>query len=250
MLLHADALERRSGARDPERAPEVRAGHRRRRAEDRRADLPRPPRPERGRRPRCADAARRWRNSSGPARVGHRVSPAEAIDAHRALMEVGYADRELLKDALCITLAKSEDEVDRFDELLRRLLHPRRVQGNRRAAAQRRREPAKRRGPAGRRRRDRPAARRDAAGERPGRAWRRRWRRPPPGPGPADMRLSTQRLLLSRRMLDEMGLRELEELIAAHARERPAPGRGPGRAARRAARGPVRRGQPLRRPAA
>src|SRR5260221_3837866 len=44
-----------------------------------------------------------------------RVSPAEAIDAHRAVAEVGYADRELLKDALCVTLAKSSDEVDRFD---------------------------------------------------------------------------------------------------------------------------------------
>src|SRR5579871_4919631 len=45
-----------------------------------------------------------------------RVSPAEAIDAHRALMEVGYGDRTLVKDALCITLAKSETEVARFDE--------------------------------------------------------------------------------------------------------------------------------------
>ncbi|MBC7169177.1 VWA domain-containing protein, partial [Phenylobacterium sp.] len=43
------------------------------------------------------------------------VSPAEAIDAHEAVARVGYADRELLKDALCATLAKSEDEVARFD---------------------------------------------------------------------------------------------------------------------------------------
>src|SRR5215469_14800457 len=45
-----------------------------------------------------------------------RVSPAEAIDAHRALMEIGYADRTLVKDALCIALAKTPEEVDRFDE--------------------------------------------------------------------------------------------------------------------------------------
>ena len=45
-----------------------------------------------------------------------RVSPAEAIDAHRTLMEVGYADRTLVKDALCIALAKTEDEVARFDD--------------------------------------------------------------------------------------------------------------------------------------
>ena len=43
------------------------------------------------------------------------VSPAEAIDAHEAVARVGYADRELLKDALCATLAKSEEEVARFD---------------------------------------------------------------------------------------------------------------------------------------
>ena len=44
-----------------------------------------------------------------------RDSPAEAIDAHMAVAAVGYGDRELLKDALCVTLAKSEDEVERFD---------------------------------------------------------------------------------------------------------------------------------------
>ena len=44
-----------------------------------------------------------------------KVSPAEAIDAARTISAVGYADRELFKDALCATLAKSRDEVDRFD---------------------------------------------------------------------------------------------------------------------------------------
>jgi uncharacterized protein with von Willebrand factor type A (vWA) domain len=44
-----------------------------------------------------------------------RVTPAEAIDAHLTVACVGYADRELLRDALCATLAKSEDEVDRFE---------------------------------------------------------------------------------------------------------------------------------------
>ena len=43
------------------------------------------------------------------------VSPAEAIDAHRAVAEVGYGDRTLLKDALCVTVAKTEEEVERFD---------------------------------------------------------------------------------------------------------------------------------------
>jgi uncharacterized protein with von Willebrand factor type A (vWA) domain len=48
--------------------------------------------------------------------VDVRVSPAEAIDAARAVRQVGYADRELFKDALCVALAKSADEVVRFDQ--------------------------------------------------------------------------------------------------------------------------------------
>ena len=44
-----------------------------------------------------------------------RVSPVEAIDAHRTVATVGFSDRELFKDALCATLAKSADEVVRFD---------------------------------------------------------------------------------------------------------------------------------------
>jgi uncharacterized protein with von Willebrand factor type A (vWA) domain len=44
-----------------------------------------------------------------------RVSPAEAIDACRAVAEVGYGDRQLFRDALCVTLAKTADEIDRFE---------------------------------------------------------------------------------------------------------------------------------------
>ena len=44
-----------------------------------------------------------------------RVSPAEAIDAHRALAEVGWADRALVRDVLAATLAKSAAEAARFD---------------------------------------------------------------------------------------------------------------------------------------
>ncbi len=44
-----------------------------------------------------------------------RVSPAEAIDAHRCVAAIGFEDRELFRDALCATLAKSADEVVRFD---------------------------------------------------------------------------------------------------------------------------------------
>src|SRR5260370_28155446 len=42
--------------------------------------------------------------------AGVRVSPAESIDAMRAVADVGFADRGILRDALLLTLAKSEDE--------------------------------------------------------------------------------------------------------------------------------------------
>ena len=42
--------------------------------------------------------------------AGVHVSPAESIDAMRAVAAVGFADRAVLRDSLLLTLAKSEDE--------------------------------------------------------------------------------------------------------------------------------------------
>ncbi|WP_025037667.1 vWA domain-containing protein [Bradyrhizobium sp. DOA9] len=42
--------------------------------------------------------------------VGVHVSPAESIDAMRAVAQVGISDRSVLRDALLLTLAKSQDE--------------------------------------------------------------------------------------------------------------------------------------------
>ena len=42
--------------------------------------------------------------------AGVRVSPAESIDAMRAVALVGYTDRLMLRDALCLTLAKTPQE--------------------------------------------------------------------------------------------------------------------------------------------
>jgi uncharacterized protein with von Willebrand factor type A (vWA) domain len=42
--------------------------------------------------------------------VGVHVSPAESIDAMRAVSQVGVSDRAVLRDALLLTLAKSQDE--------------------------------------------------------------------------------------------------------------------------------------------
>ncbi|MET4070351.1 uncharacterized protein with von Willebrand factor type A (vWA) domain [Bradyrhizobium sp. S3.2.6] len=42
--------------------------------------------------------------------AGVHVSPAESIDAMRAVAQVGFTDRAVLRDALLLTLAKSQDE--------------------------------------------------------------------------------------------------------------------------------------------
>lgn len=136
-----------------------------------------------------------------------RVSPAEAIDAHRALMEIGYADRTLVKDALCVALAKSPDEVARFDECFDAFFTRDAFQGE---AARPQPSPGGQ-GEAGGDGAELPLAQmllqNDAVSlNQAMEAAARRARA-------TDVRLITQRNLLSRRILDEMGLRELEELI-------------------------------------
>jgi uncharacterized protein len=42
--------------------------------------------------------------------AGVRVSPAESIDAMRAVADVGFSDREILRDTMLLTLAKTQDE--------------------------------------------------------------------------------------------------------------------------------------------
>ena len=48
--------------------------------------------------------------------AGVRVSPAESIDAMKAVADVGFADRGILRDALLLTLAKSEEEKQALGE--------------------------------------------------------------------------------------------------------------------------------------
>ena len=42
--------------------------------------------------------------------AGVRVSPSESIDAMKAVADVGFADRDILRDTLLLTLAKNQDE--------------------------------------------------------------------------------------------------------------------------------------------
>ena len=128
-----------------------------------------------------------------------RVSPAEAIDAHRALIEIGYGDRTLVRDALCITLAKTEDEVARFDEVFDAFF----ARDTFRPEAPRAGEGPADGAPASPT--DLPLAEMLLQGDSIGlnqmmEAAARRARS-------TDVRLNTQRNLLLRRILDDMGLR-------------------------------------------
>jgi uncharacterized protein len=48
--------------------------------------------------------------------AGVRVSPAESIDAMKAVADVGFSDRGILRDTLLLTLAKSQDEKQALGE--------------------------------------------------------------------------------------------------------------------------------------
>jgi hypothetical protein len=143
-----------------------------------------------------------------------RVSPAEAIDAARSAAAVGYADRELFKDALCATLAKSRDEVARFDETFETFFS---------------RDPFSLPPPPPEPSDADPSVSDDAAAGSPlaqmllqgdaaavAQAMEAAARRT----GVAEIRLSTQRSRMTRRLLDEMGLAEIEQIIA-NARMKP-----------------------------
>jgi uncharacterized protein with von Willebrand factor type A (vWA) domain len=151
--------------------------------------------------------------------VDVRVSPAEAIDAHRTVAAVGFSDRELFKDALCATLAKSRDEVDRFDatfdtffarEAFQASLPPPEDQSDSEGGS--------------------PQGGADLSDISPEAAESELARMLMEGDatalvqameaaaeraGVSQIRLSTQRSRMTRRLLDEMGLAEIERIIAA-----------------------------------
>jgi uncharacterized protein with von Willebrand factor type A (vWA) domain len=134
-----------------------------------------------------------------------RLSPAEAIDAHRAALAVGFEARESLKDALCVTLAKTADEVARFDACFDTYFArpPGRADETSRDEGS---APALAPGApdlavqlmAG----DEAAlqAAMEASGARV---------------GASEIRLASQRSLVTRRLMDDMGLRDLEAMIQA-----------------------------------
>ncbi|HEY9218880.1 MAG TPA: VWA domain-containing protein [Phenylobacterium sp.] len=139
-----------------------------------------------------------------------RVSPLEAIDAHRTVMTIGFTDRELLKDALCATLAKSEDEVDRFDDTFETFFKrdafmggpppPKPGEGDHSEQM-----PAEVEGS--------PLAQMLLLGDSAGLA--QAMEEAAQRANVSEIRLSTQRSRMVRRLLEEMGLAEIEKIIAA-----------------------------------
>ena len=130
------------------------------------------------------------------------VSPAEAIDAHRTVATVGYADRTLLKDALCAALAKTADEVRRFDDCFDMFFRRDEFRGRDAENAIEGAPPV-----------ELPLAQL-LLGDNPG-ALAQAMEQAAVAAGAANIRYATQRGLLTRRMLDQMGLRELEALITS-----------------------------------
>lgn len=142
-----------------------------------------------------------------------KVSPAEAIDAARTISAVGYADRELFKDALCATLAKTRDEVDRFDQTFetffsREQFHlppPPPESGNQGGESG---EPSQAEEAAA----NSPLAQMLLQGD--ATAVAQAMEAAADRAGVGEIRLSTQRSRLTRKLLDEMGLAEIEQIIA------------------------------------
>lgn len=137
-----------------------------------------------------------------------RVSPAEAIDASRAVAVTGYGDRELFRDALCATLAKSSEEVDRFEAVFETFFA----------------RPPVAMPPPSASEKGKPSEQDMAAVETSPLAEavlqgdnaqiQQSMEEAAARAGVADIRLSTQRSRLTRRLLEEMGLEEIERIIA------------------------------------
>ncbi|MBV9511042.1 MAG: VWA domain-containing protein [Caulobacteraceae bacterium] len=151
--------------------------------------------------------------------VDVRVSPAEAIDAHRTIEIIGFSDRGLLKDALCASLAKTADEVARFDACFETFFRRDEF-----AYAPQPQEPD----PTARRALEAIGQEDELAGmllAEDAAALAQAMEAAAERAGAGDIRLSSQRRQLTRRMLDEMGLRGLERLIALAGRRQDADSR-------------------------
>lgn len=137
-----------------------------------------------------------------------RVSPAEAIDAHRTVAAVGYADRKLLKDALCVTLAKTPEEVGRFEDCFEMFFRREEFRGGEGAEADARDQTADSEEVIV----DQPLAQMLLDGD--GAAMAQAMESAANAVGANNIQFFSQRGFFARRILDQMGLRDLERMIA------------------------------------
>jgi hypothetical protein len=137
-----------------------------------------------------------------------RVSPAEAIDASRAVAVTGYGDRTLFRDALCSTLAKSAEEIDRFEAVFETFFARDAVSMPPPSASEQG-EPSEQDMAATE---NSPLAQAVLQGDNA--QIQQSMEEAAARAGVADIRLSTQRSRLTRRLLEEMGLEEIERIIA------------------------------------
>ena len=137
-----------------------------------------------------------------------RVSVAEAMEAHEVVATFGFDDRLLLKDALSITVAKSEEEKERFDQTFELYFSRDEFLGADDGSS----EPDEDFEDTGNELADMLLANdRQALAQAMEKAAEET--------GVGNIRVFTQRGFFARRMLDQMGLRELEQLIAATERD-------------------------------
>lgn len=136
-----------------------------------------------------------------------KVSPAEAIDASRAVAVTGYGDRTLFRDALCSTLAKSAEEVDRFEAVFDTFF--RRDAVGMPPSASDQGEPSDQDMAATE---SSPLAQAVLQGDNA--QIQQSMEDAAARAGVAEIRLTTQRSRLTRRLLEEMGLEEIERIIA------------------------------------
>jgi uncharacterized protein len=132
-----------------------------------------------------------------------RVSVAEAIEAHEVVATFGYGDRALLKDSLALTLAKTVGEKQRFAESFDLFFQRQEF------TSQDGDEPLSEAAPET----GNDLADMMMSGDGDGLA--AAMERAGQDIGVGNVRYRTQVNFLTRRMLDRMGLREMEQLIAA-----------------------------------
>ncbi|MDP6829461.1 MAG: VWA domain-containing protein [Alphaproteobacteria bacterium] len=163
-----------------------------------------------------------------------RVSPAESIDAHRTVDVVGYGDRQLFKDALCVALAKTPDEVANFDECFEMFFQRdefgEREDGDEDGEGSQPPEGAESDADFADQLGNVPLAEMvlDADGSELAAAMERSANQV----GATDIKFFSQRGYFARRILDDMGLRDLERLIASLRRSGEGDEDGEGDAAR------------------